>query len=207
MRSRPKDRISFRSRRWKSRPSIPRAIRWAPRLRQAPSSSGRKVSWSRRQSPDVKFLKRFNREQLTLGVAAILGVLLFGWQMTRSSGDTSTGELPKNDRFYGIGRQTTIEFVDTKVERYMVGRDIWEPPTAGRLPVPEIRPPEPRLGQITLPPLSPRPDDTEINKVSQPGKNRSLAAVVSPTPAPGFPSEAEITALKDLAEVDLAGRI
>jgi tetratricopeptide (TPR) repeat protein len=155
----------------------------------------------------VKFLKRFNREQLTLGVAAILGVLLFGWQVTRSSGDTAAGELPNNDRFYGIGRQTTIEFVDPKVERYMVGRDIWEPPTAGRLPVPEIRPPEPRLGQITLPPLAPRPDDAEFNKVNQPGKNRTLAAVVNPTPAPGFPAEAEIAALKDLAEVDVAGRI
>ena len=155
----------------------------------------------------MKFLKRFNREQLTLGVAAILGVLLFGWQMTRSSGDSASGELPRNDRFYGIGRQSTIEFVDPKVERYMVGRDIWEPPTAGRLPVPEIRPPEPRLGQITLPPLSPRPDDTEFNKVTQPGKTRTLAAVPSPTPVPGFPSEAEIAALKDLAEVDLENRI
>jgi len=153
----------------------------------------------------VGFLKRFNREQLTLGAAGLIGVLLFGWQLTRSSGDGGGGELPRNDRVYSIGSQSQIEFVHAKVTPYTEGRDIWEPPAAGRLPIPEIRPPEPRLGQMTLPPLGPRPDDAEFNKVSLPGKFRWIGSAVQASPPAGFPAEAEIAALKSLAEVDSGG--
>src|SRR5262245_55739829 len=151
------------------------------------------------------FLKRFNREQLTLGAAGLLGVLLFGWQLTRASGEGAGGELPRNDRVYSIGSQSQIEFVNSKLDGYTQGRDIWEPPAAGRLPIPEIRPPEPRLGQMMLPPLGPRPDDTEFNKVALPGKVRWIGSTVQTAAPAGFPSEAEIAALKSLAEVDSGG--
>jgi tetratricopeptide (TPR) repeat protein len=150
----------------------------------------------------VGFLKRFNREQLTLGAAALISVLLFGWQLARGGVESGTGDLPKNDRVYGIGRSSPIEFADRNVQRYLVGRDIWEPPAAGRLPIPEIRPPEPKIGQMTLPHLGPRPDDAEFMAAPLPAKFRFIATSVISAPPQGFPSEQEIAALKSLAEVD-----
>ncbi|HZL71760.1 MAG TPA: tetratricopeptide repeat protein [Planctomycetota bacterium] len=147
-------------------------------------------------------LKRFNREQLTLGAAALLSVLLFGWQLARGGAEGATGELPKNDRVYAIGRQSAIEFLDPNVQRYMPGRDIWEPPATGRLPIPEIKPPEPKLGQMTLPPLAPRPDDAEFMMASLPGKFRWIAAAAQTAAPAGFPPDAEIAALKALPETD-----
>ena len=150
-------------------------------------------------------LKRFNREQLTLGAAGLLSALLFGWQLARAGVEAGPGDLPKNDRVYNIGRQSPVEFLDSKVTEYLKGRDIWEPPAAGRLPIPDIRPPEPRLGQLTLPPLSPRPDDSEFMKALLPGKFRWIASSVAPAPIAGMPTEEEIAALTKTAEVDTGG--
>jgi len=153
----------------------------------------------------VGFLKRFNREQLALGITGVLSALLFGWQLTRGGLQASGGELPNNDRVYSIPRDTPIEFLASDIALYLKGRPIWEPPAVGRLPVPEIRPPEPRLGRITLPPLRPRPDFNEFNRVPLPGKFRTVAESVQGAVPAGFPADAEIAALKDLKEPEGQG--
>ncbi len=150
-------------------------------------------------------LKRFNREQLTLGAAGLLGVLLFGWQLARGGVEGAGGELPKIDRLYSIARQSPIEFLDANFRKYVVGREFFEPPATGRLPIPEIRPPEPKLGQMMLPWLGPRPDDRFFNKELLSGKFRTVGASVQTKSLEGFPAEAEIVALKEIVEPDRGG--
>src|SRR5262245_19178458 len=133
-------------------------------------------------------LKRFNREQLTLGGAALLSVLLLGWQLTRSGGDAAGAALPTTERVYSISRQAPTEFLAPNLQRYLPGRDVGAPPPAARLPIPEIRPPEPKMRQMILPPFSPRADDAEGIPGASPGKYRSIASAVSPAVPAGFPS-------------------
>jgi tetratricopeptide (TPR) repeat protein len=151
------------------------------------------------------FLKRFNREQLALGSAGVLIALLLGWQLARGGSASTAGNWPTNDRVFSLPRQTSVEFLDPKVEPYLPKGTLWEPPATGRLPVPDLRPPEPRLGGVSLPPFLPRPDFERFNGAPLAAKHRTLPAAPAAGPAVGLPSEADIAALKNLKEPDGGG--
>jgi len=152
------------------------------------------------------FLKRFNREQLALGAAGILSALLLGWQLARGGSASTAANLPANERVFSLPRQGAVEFLDAKAEPYITVK-IWEPPATGRLAVPDIRPPEPRMGGVTLPPLLPRPDFERFNGAPLPAKERTLPAAASAVPAAGLPAEADIAALKTLKEPEGIGGV
>lgn len=150
------------------------------------------------------FLKRFNREQLALGAAGILSALFLGWQFARGGSASTAGNLPTNERVFSLPRQGAVEFVDAKADRFNLVK-IWEPPATGRLAVPDLRPPEPRMGGVTLPPLLPRPDFEQFNGAPLAAKERTLPSAAAPVPAAGLPSEADIAALKNLKEPEGVG--
>ncbi len=150
-------------------------------------------------------LKNFNKEQVTLGAAALLAALVFGWQSARGGSGTAGAGGAGGDRTYGTPRLQVPEFVQPKVDHYLQGRNIWEPPITGRLPIPEIRHPEPRLDGPVLPPLRPSPNFEIFNRALLPGKDRVLPRALGVSTPPGLLPAAELEALKALKEPEAVG--
>lgn len=145
-------------------------------------------------------LKRLNKEQWTLVAAIALSGLLLAREGTRPAAVVGTAPLPSNERATAVPKDLPVEFADARPEAYLSGRNFWEPPQTGFLPVPELRPPAPRVEALALPPLRPGPEPRALNRASLPGKYRILPgkpASVAPT---GLPPAADIAKLADLPE-------
>ncbi|MBI2931298.1 MAG: hypothetical protein HYY16_06575, partial [Planctomycetes bacterium] len=143
----------------------------------------------------ARILKRFNREQLTLGAAGGLAGLLLLTGLGGGEPAGATFRLPSAERAYASAPSTAPEYVHEKFSVYWDGRDIFMPVAVDKLPVPDLTPPMPRLEPLALPPLGPGPAFEALNRLTH--------GTIS-VGAADLPSDAELAELVNLAEPEPA---
>lgn len=156
----------------------------------------------------MKILRSFNKEQITVAATvAICGALLVGALLGGrvTAVDTIVGAP---DRAYARPPSRFAEFVQDDFRSYWgPGSDIWRPEYASRLPVPPIKPPEPRPDSLVAPMFRPGPLSEAYNRLPQVKvRYPALAAGAPAVPEAEAPPAAEIEAIKKLQEPEVKPR-
>jgi tetratricopeptide (TPR) repeat protein len=148
-------------------------------------------------------LKRFNKEQLTLGGALVLGLLLL--TMGAAGGATVEAvQLPvESERAYKGPPARGVEFVNDKFGTYGEGgRNPFEGAATSTLALPDLKGPEPRPEDLIVMPVRPGPSFDAINRSQLAAKYRALTSTPS-IPATDLPSSTEFDELKALTEPEM----
>jgi len=150
----------------------------------------------------MKFLRAFNREQLTLAAALILALLLLT-SMFGGGAVAAPRQLRPVERTYTGPPASAAEYVTDKFPLYWEGRDIFQAVVVDKLQVPDIKPPTPRPEALVLPPLRPGPAFDSLNRSGVPVKYRPVVAGAPSVQATDLPADPELAELKSLAEPEV----
>ncbi len=147
----------------------------------------------------MRFLRRFNKEQAAFGAAVALGVLMVGFSLLGGKAAATYVPPSAHERAYVRPPSRYAEFVQDDFDRvYWQGKNIWKQETVSRLPVPSIRPPEPRPADLPAPMFRPGPSTEAYNKLK--AKYPCLVAGVPVVPEAEAPPAAAVEAIRKIDE-------
>lgn len=154
----------------------------------------------------MKFLKALNKEQWAAAVAAAAGVVWAGGALAGGLGPAADPPLAPPEAVYERSPVRAPEFPEADFARYWQGRDIFRGEAAARLPVPYLRPPEPRDEAPPAPSLRPWPSTAAYNRLPVPRKYPAVSPGAPVLAGAELPPAAEIEALAKLEEPEVRPR-
>lgn len=154
----------------------------------------------------MKLLKALNKEQWAALVAVAAGVVWVGGGLAGGLGPAAEPPLAPPEAAYERMSPRGPEFPEESFGRYWQGRDIFRGETAARLPVPYLRPPEPRDEAPPAPLLRPGPATAAYNRLAVARKYPRVSPGAPVLGAGDLPPAAEIEALRKLEEPEARPR-
>ncbi len=146
----------------------------------------------------MKFLKAFNKEQVTLAGTVALCLFLLAGGLLGGRSATVAAPVAAGERSFEPPAVRYSESLSDDFTRYWAGTPIFRAELTTKLPIPVIPVPEPRPEEVAAPLLRPGPALEAYNKLSLRAKYPSLVAG-APVFTQGLPAT-EVEALKKLEE-------
>jgi tetratricopeptide (TPR) repeat protein len=157
----------------------------------------------------VNLLKSWNKEQWAAAAAVVLGALMLATGLAGGVSSGTEAPLPNVEKVFSPLTARFSDFPDDKFDRYWQGRDIFKGDSASKLPIPPIKPPDPRDEDLAAPFFRPGVAtdvynglDSKAIKVKYPG----LVPQAPVVPDADLPSAAVVEELKKLVEPAVEAR-
>lgn len=156
----------------------------------------------------MKLLRAFNKEQWAAALAAAVGAVWVGGGLAGGLGPAAERPWAPPEAVYERMPVRGPEFPEETFARYWQGRDIFRGEAAARLPVPYLRPPEPREEAPPAPRLRPGPSPAAYHRLASAFKYPVVAPPGAPARAAAdLPAASEIEALRKLEEPEVRPRV